>query len=82
MPVACLPCEVLTATPTAQDMIVEAAQGGIIRSSVATKYQLGFFFHAGSLIAPSSAATPQGTWESAMNCAFPGSTPVIPGLAV
>jgi hypothetical protein len=28
------------------------AGGGIIRSSVATRYQLGLVFHAGALIAP------------------------------
>src|SRR4030081_427342 len=50
------------------------AGGGIILSSVATRYQLGLVFHAGSLIAPPSASTPHGTWESAMNAAFSGST--------
>src|SRR5262245_15779780 len=45
------------------------ASGGIIRSSVATMYQLGLVFHAGSLTAPFSASTPHGTWESAMNAA-------------
>jgi hypothetical protein len=33
------------------------AGGGIILSSVAIKYQLGFVFHAGSVIVPLSAAT-------------------------
>jgi hypothetical protein len=37
-------------------------------SSVATRYQLGFVFQAGSLIVPFNALT--GTCESAMNCAF------------
>jgi hypothetical protein len=37
------------------------AGGGIILSSVATKYQLALAFHAGSLIVPRSASTPQGT---------------------
>src|SRR3989440_12925922 len=46
------------------------AGGGIILSSVAIKYQLGLFFHAGTLIEPLRASTPQGTWESAMNSAF------------
>src|SRR2546426_10743925 len=50
------------------------AGGGIILSSVATRYQLGLVFHAGSLIVPPSASTPQGTWESAMNAAFSSST--------
>ncbi len=43
------------------------AGGGIIRSSVAMRYQLGFDRHAGSLMAPPSASTPHGTCESAMN---------------
>src|SRR4249919_3666280 len=46
------------------------AAGGIILSSVATRYQLGLDFHAGSLTAPLSASRPQGTCESAMNSAF------------
>src|SRR5687767_12396138 len=50
------------------------ASGGIILSSVATRYQLGFVLHAGSLTAPSSAPTPQGTCESAMKAAFSAST--------
>ena len=50
------------------------AGGGIIRSSAAIKYQLGLVFQAGSVIVPLSASTPQGTWESAMNSAFAGST--------
>src|SRR6185295_74894 len=45
------------------------ASGGIILSSVETRYQLGFFFHAGSLMVPPSASTPHGTWESAMKAA-------------
>ena len=48
------------------------AGGGIILSSVATRYQLGFVFHAGSSIEPLRAATPHGTCESAMNAAFSG----------
>src|SRR2546428_8213969 len=50
------------------------AAGGIILSSVATKYQLGLDFHAGSLIVPLSASMPHGTWESAMNAAASAST--------
>src|SRR5450432_1621836 len=50
------------------------AGGGIIRSSVAIKYQLGLVFQAGSVIVPPSASTPQGTWESAMNADFSAST--------
>ena len=43
-------------------------------SSVATRYQLGLDFHAGSVIVPPRASRPHGTWESAMNAAFTGST--------
>src|SRR5207253_3173877 len=50
------------------------AGGGIILSSVVTRYQLGFVFHAGWSIAPLSAATPQGTCESAINAAFSAPT--------
>src|ERR1700741_2418658 len=49
--------------------IARCASGGIILSSVATRYQLGFVRHAGSVTAPLSASTPHGTWESAMNAA-------------
>src|SRR5260221_11700101 len=45
------------------------ASGGIILSSVETKYQLGFVLQAVSLIVPPSASKPHGTWESAMNAA-------------
>src|SRR6202030_4513914 len=50
------------------------ASGGIILSSVVTRYQLGLVFHAGSLIAPLIAPRPHGTWESAINASFSGST--------
>src|SRR2546428_13449402 len=50
------------------------AAGGIILSSVATKYQLGLVRQAGLLIVPLSAATPHGTCESAMNAARSAST--------
>src|SRR5438128_5050355 len=50
------------------------AAGGIILSSVDTRYQLGFLFHAGSVIVPPSASTPHGTCESAMKAAFSAST--------
>src|SRR6266481_2444407 len=50
------------------------ASGGIILSSVVSRYQLGFAFHAGSLTVPFSAFTPHGTCESAMNAAFSGLT--------
>jgi hypothetical protein len=47
---------------------------GILLSSVAIKYQLGFDLHAGSLIAPLRHPTPHGSWESAQNAALSGST--------
>ena len=50
------------------------ASGGIIRSSVVTRYQLGFDLHAGSVILVLGASTPRGTWESAMKAAATGST--------
>src|SRR5215207_3841972 len=53
----------------ARSAIARWAGGGIIRSSVATRYQLGLLRQAGSLTAPLSASTPHGTCESAMNSA-------------
>src|SRR2546430_17592328 len=50
------------------------AGGGIILSSVETRYQLGLVFQAGSVIVPASASTPHGTWELAMNVAVSTST--------
>src|SRR5258707_882109 len=41
------------------------AGGGIIRSSLATRYQLGLDRHADSTTAPLRASSPHGTWESA-----------------
>src|SRR3954467_11104351 len=46
--------------------------GGIIRSSVATRYQDGLTRHAGSDTAPLSASTPHGVCESAMKAACCG----------
>src|SRR5258708_35785519 len=63
----------MTVAPARLDMR-RWAGGGIILSSVATRYQLGLRFQAGSLIAPARASTPHGTWESAMEAAFAGST--------
>src|SRR4029077_3772852 len=54
--------------------IARWASGGIILSSVVTRYQLGLVLHAGSLITPLMAPMPHGTWESAINAAFSGST--------
>src|SRR6266850_4818438 len=70
---AWLPLTSTTVEPARLDMERWAA-GGIILSSVTTRYQLGFAFHAGSLIAPLRAATPHGTWESAINAALSAST--------
>src|SRR5918996_5295263 len=49
------------------------AAGGIIRSSVATRYQLGLVLQAALLIVPRRASTPHGTCESAMNAALSSS---------
>src|SRR6266536_3853899 len=68
-----LPASSTTVAPARVD-IARCASGGIILSSVVSKYQLGFVFHAGSLIVPLSASRPHRTWESAMNAAVPGST--------
>src|SRR2546425_7747294 len=50
------------------------ATGGIIRSSVATRYQLGLVRHDASVTSPLSALTPQGTCDWAMNSASGAST--------
>src|SRR3954453_4244290 len=65
---AWLPDASATVEPARSDM-ARWAGGGIIRSSVATRYQLGLLRQAGSLTVPLSASTPQGTCESAMNAA-------------
>src|SRR6267142_5700336 len=70
---AWLPGTSVTGAPARLDM-KRCAGGGIILSSVVTRYQLGFVFHAGASIEPLSAATPHGTCESAINAAFSGST--------
>src|SRR5882724_1027600 len=70
---AWLPLTSATVEPARFDMD-RWATGGIILSSVTTRFQLGFAFLAGSLIAPLRAATPHGTWESAMKAAFSAST--------
>jgi hypothetical protein len=58
----------VTAAPV-RSAIARCADGGIIRSSLATTYRLSLIRQATSLIVPPSAFTPQGTWESAMNAA-------------
>src|SRR6266436_6061792 len=70
---AWLPLTSTTVAPVRLDM-ARWAGGGIILSSVVTKYQLGFAFHAGSLITPPRASTPHGSCESAMNAAWSSST--------
>src|SRR5258705_4349304 len=54
--------------------IARWAATGIIWSSVTTRYQLGLVLQAGSLIATLRAASPHGTWESAMNATVSAST--------
>src|SRR5213593_4682536 len=68
-----LPLTSTTVEPARFD-IARWASGGIILSSVDTRYQLGFVFHAGWLIAPLRASRPHGTCESAMNSARSGLT--------
>src|SRR5882672_2514871 len=70
---AWLPLTSTTVAPVRLDM-ARCASGGIILSLVATRYQLGFDFHAGSVIAPFRASRPQGTCASAMNPAASGAT--------
>src|SRR5246127_5103045 len=70
---AWLPLTSTTEAPARLDM-ARWASGGIILSSVVSRYQLGFVLQAGSLIEPLMAPMPHGTWESAMNAAFSGST--------
>src|SRR5712691_7470874 len=70
---AWLPGTSVTVAPARVDM-KRCAGGGIILSSVATRYQLGFVFQAGTSTAPLSAASPHGTCESAMNAALSAST--------
>src|SRR5258707_2911355 len=54
--------------------ISRCASGGSILSSVVSRYQVGFAFHAASLMVPPTAFTPHGTCESAINSAFSGLT--------
>src|SRR5580765_7357301 len=70
---AWLPLTSTTLEPALPDM-ARCASGGIILSSVVTRYQLGFVLHAGSLIVPLIAPRPHGTWESAMKAACSGLT--------
>src|SRR3981189_2025278 len=70
---AWLPLTSTTVAPARLDM-ARWASGGIILSSVVSRYQLGFVLHAGSPIAPRTPPIPHGTWESAIHGAFSGST--------
>src|SRR4026209_793980 len=70
---AWLPLTSLTVEPARWDINC-CAGGGIILSSVTSRYQLDLVFHAGVLTAPLRASNPQGTWEFAMNSAFSGAT--------
>ncbi len=58
-----------TTNAPARSAMMRWAGGGIMRSSVATRYQLGLCRQAGSVTVPPSASTPQGTCASAMNAA-------------
>src|SRR5712691_553145 len=64
-----LPAVSVTVEPVRSDMARWAA-GGIILSSVVTRYQLGLIRQAASVIVPLRALTPHATWESAMNAAW------------
>ena len=55
-----LPGASATVAPALSAM-ARCAGGGIIRSSVAIRYQLGLLRQAGSETAPASALTPHGT---------------------
>src|SRR5882672_8240907 len=70
---AWLPRVSTTVEPARFD-IARCASGGIILSSVATRYQLGFAFHDASVTSPARASTPQGTCEFARNAARSGGT--------
>src|SRR5580692_4528855 len=71
--VAWLPLASSIVAPARFD-ISRCAGGGIILSSVATRYQLGFFFQAASLTTPFSAFNPHGTCDFAMKSALAAST--------
>jgi hypothetical protein len=68
---AWLPATSTTVEPARLDM-ARCDGGGIILSSVATRYQLGLTRQAGLVIDSPPAPTPQGTCESAMNAANSG----------
>src|SRR6266478_4787906 len=70
---AWLPATSTTVDPARAD-IARCAGGGIIRSSVVTRYQLGLVRQAGSVIDPPRASAPHGTCESAMKAACSAGT--------
>lgn len=70
---AWLPPTSATVAPALLAMM-RCAPIGIIWSSLTRRYQEGLVFHAGSVIAPLTAATPHGTCEAAMNAALSGLT--------
>src|SRR3989442_7752525 len=70
---AWLPPTSLTVEPARRDINC-CAGGGIILSSVTTRYQLGLAFHAGVLTGPLRASNPQCTLEFAMNSDVSGHT--------
>src|SRR5688572_25666137 len=70
---AWLPPTSLTVDPARWDMNC-CAGGGIILSSVTSRYQVGLVFHAGVLTAPLRASNPHGTCEFAMKSAFSDGT--------
>src|SRR5882757_4094903 len=69
---AWLPATSTTLAPARLD-IARCAGGGIILSSLATRYQLGFERQAGLDTVPSRAAMPHGTCDSARKAASSGS---------
>ena len=70
---AWLPGDSVTVAP-ARSAMARWADGGIMWSSVTSRYHDGLVRQAGSVMAPPSASTPQGTWESAMNAACAAGT--------
>src|ERR1700730_4135902 len=70
---AWLPFTSTTVAPARLD-IARWASGGIILSSVVTRYQLGLVLHAGSLIAPLMGPLRPGACASAINPVLSGST--------
>src|SRR5260370_6001294 len=70
---AWLPGTSVMSAPARAD-IAFCAGYGIILSSATRRYQLGLVLHAGSVMAPARASTPQPTCESAMKAAVLWST--------